>query len=303
MGNPVDADALHRELAKKLEVSEGEGALRILAALQLLLAQGHVPSFLTMARALMEGRIGPPNAAAAVALLLDVHGVAEARYLVERAVPQLEAEARAGSADAQCSRGLVEAEVHGRPQAAIPWYEMAVRADHPAAMRLLGHACANGIGIDVDQARAAALFRRSAEGGDGWAMLNYDMFLRRGLGGLERDLDGALRWMRPATRAGITVAQRVAAETLAERDRDLDDAAEAIERLVLFANAVADSAERGDLAIRGRRGEWSFSIRLGTVGGGLISGLDGVRAADVPGLGAFLQELSSGGSPAVRESD
>lgn len=49
---------------------------------------------------------------------------------------------------------------------AVACPERAVRAGEPGAMRALGHALVNGVGVAKDPARAVALFPGAADAGD-----------------------------------------------------------------------------------------------------------------------------------------
>ena len=106
---------------------------------------------------------------------------------------------------------------HDDPASAAAWFEQAAARDEPEALRMLGYLLAEGKGVAKDEARAAELYRRAAEGGDRFAQLNYAGMIDQAAGGLTRDVSAAITWFRRAADQGMAEANHRLAELLAER--------------------------------------------------------------------------------------
>jgi uncharacterized protein len=87
------------------------------------------------------------------------------------------------------------------------------------AKRVLGHALANGIGVDRDPVRAAELFKETADAGDHYGQFNLSMLYEAG-NGVPRDEAMSMRFLRMAAEGRLPVAMAVFGDRLSALDRD-----------------------------------------------------------------------------------
>jgi TPR repeat protein len=218
-----------------------------------------------------------PGEAAAWYLKAWQAGSKEAATSLLRMTPALEQTADAGSAQAQTALGVLHKFVHKNHPEAVRRLTQAAGQDHPEALRLLGHSYQYGQGVDQDLARAAGLYQRAAERGDKYGQLNLAVFYERGLGGLARDVNQAIKWYRRAANQGMFEANHPLADLLARRNRDRADANEAVQRLMMVAVRGPEDAEyrlvSGD-------GSWSMT----TTKRGTITALHGITMDELKGL-------------------
>jgi hypothetical protein len=120
-----------------------------------------------------------------------------------------------------------------------------------------------------DDGKAVELYRRAAALGDAFAQLNLALMIDHARGGVTRDLDQAIDWLRRAADQGLHQANLRLAELLAERNRDRDDLREALQRLWLAARQDPDG---GEYRIAAGDGSWAVAM---TRGEGII-GLHGL---------------------------
>jgi TPR repeat protein len=189
----------------------------------------------------------------------------------------LEDVAEAGFATAQNALGLILFFGHDDAEAAAPWFEKAAAAGHPEALRMLGYLFDSGKGMPKDDGQAAEHYRRAAELGDAFAQLNLATMIDHARGGLTRDLDLAIDWLRRAADQGLHQAELRLAELLAERNRDRNDLAEAIQRLWRTAK---DGPQDGQYRLAAGNGTWAITM---TRAEGIV-GLHGLTPEEVKGL-------------------
>ncbi len=177
----------------------------------------------------------------------------------------LEDVAESGDAGAQNALGLILCFGHDDPDAAATWFEKAAAADHPEAIRMLGYLFDSGKGMPKDDGKAVELYRRAAELGDAFAQLSLGLMIDHARGGLTRDLDQAIDWLRRAADQGLHQANLRLAELLAERNRDREAIREAIQRLWLGAR---QGPHDGEYRIAAPDGSWAVAMtrRDGIVG-------------------------------------
>lgn len=204
-------------------------------------------------------------------------GLDDAEQDIIRVRADLEAAAEAGSAEAQNALGLLLRFGHDDPVAAMEWFERAAAQDHPEALRMLGYLQTEGGGIEVNEGRAADLYRRAAELGDHFAQFNLAVMIDQAQGGLGRDLGAAIKWFRRAADQGVGQANQPLAELLAERNRDRRDANEAIQRIVAAAGSGPPDAE---YQLQAGDGSWTVRVKKQ----GAVVALDGLTLDELSGV-------------------
>jgi TPR repeat protein len=225
-GMPVDFAEARRWWARAAEQRHGEAMLFI----------GHL---------LRHGDGCAPDPAAAAEWYLKAWQVdnPQAQGCALALVPELERLADGGAAAAQNILAVVHKFLTGNEAETLRRLNQAAAQGHAEALRLLAYCYEHGEGVKQDAARAAELYRRAAEQGDKFAQFNLAVFYADGRGGLPADVDEAIHWYRKAADQGVTEALQPLAELLARRNRDRDDANEAIQRLHMAAAAGAEDAE------------------------------------------------------------
>lgn len=146
-------------------------------------------------------------------------GVPSSGELLLSVLHQVKARADSGDVDMQAVFGEMALESGYDIAGAIRYLERSVLAGSALGQRVLGYALANGTGVRRNAARAAELFRASAESGDHYAEFNLSMLYHAG-DGVPRDSDMSMRLLRSAAESGLPVAMAVLGDRLGELDRD-----------------------------------------------------------------------------------
>lgn len=128
-------------------------------------------------------------------LYLYGRGVCQSRRL---AMLWLMRSASQGEVDAQLLLGhLLSSGRHPKPDAAMPWLDVAIRSGNPAALAVKAHVC-----MSMNRCRegeALALLTRSAELGSATGMHELGQFYYQGEG-VSKNLELAIKWTRAAAR-------------------------------------------------------------------------------------------------------
>jgi TPR repeat protein len=193
---------------------------------------------------------------------------------LEALVPELESLSDQGSAAAQHILGVVHKYALDNDTEAVRRLDQAARQHHPAAMRLLGYCYQNGEGVAEDVQKAAELYCEAATLGDKEAQFNLAIFYEDGLGGLSVDRDEAIAWYRKAADQGVAEAFQLLATLLAQRNRDRDDAREAIQRLAI---AAANGPDDSEYHLTSGDGQWSVTM----ANGGTVVSLTGITLEEL----------------------
>jgi TPR repeat protein len=222
--------------------------------------KGYAPAMLFLGHLHQRGDTGAADPVAAAEWYLKAWqaGNKEAAPCLIKLVPALEQAGDGGSPAAQHALGVIHKFGYQNHGAAARRLAQAAEQNHPEALRLLAFSYERGEGVENDEARAAALYQRAAELGDKFAQFNLAAFYASGRGGLEKNIDLAIRWYRRAANRGMFEAQWPLAELLALRNRDRRDANEAIQRM--FTVAAAGPAEAEYRLVAGN-GEWVVSMK------------------------------------------
>jgi TPR repeat protein len=146
-------------------------------------------------------------------------GVDGAQVALEVILRKMREIAESGDISMVAKFGEISLEYGADIPDAVACLERAVSAGEPGAMRALGHALVNGVGVTKDPARAAVLFHGAADAGDLYAMFNLATLYRTG-NGVELDEAASLRFLEEAARGGLPAAMAVLADRLSEADRD-----------------------------------------------------------------------------------
>jgi uncharacterized protein len=241
--------------------------------------KGQATAMLFLGHALQSADSGEADPVIAATWYLKAWqaGNKEAVPRIVKLMPALEEAANAGSATAQHALGVIQKFGYNKPEEAIRRLGQAAEQDHPEALRLLAFCCQNGEGIEKDEVRAAALFQRAAELGDKFGQYNLALFHANGIGGLERNIDLAIRWYRRAANRGMFEAQQPLAKLLALRNRDRRDANEAVQRLLTVAQAGPADAE---YRLEAGNGEWVVVMKER----GTITAMDPISLDELQGL-------------------
>jgi TPR repeat protein len=182
----------------------------------------------------------------------------EAKGLALALVPELVPLADRGLAAAQNILGVIYKFLTNKDVEAMRLLEQASAQGDCEAIRLLAYCYEQGEGVEKDSRHAAQLYREAAERGDKFAQFNLGVFYAGGLGGLPWDLDVAIHWYRKAADQNLIEAFQPLAELLARRNRDKNDAREALQRLHAVAEAGPANAE---YRLESADGRWSVIIK------------------------------------------
>ncbi len=110
-----------------------------------------------------------------------------------------------GHARAQVGMGLI-LDGANQDDEAVRWYRKAAEQNDPEGMYLLGDMYLKGEGVTQDFAEGMTWIKRSAEAGDGNALMVYATSLERGHFGLSTDVDEARRWFEQGAANGNKAA-------------------------------------------------------------------------------------------------
>ena len=114
--------------------------------------------------------------------------------------------AKQGKVDSQYEIGCCYHDGEGVDQdsaEAVKWFRLAVQHEHPEAQYRMGLCYSDGDGVEKDEVEAARWFRLSAEQDCVFAQAMLGYYYYQGRGGLERDLNQALRWAGSAYKQGF----------------------------------------------------------------------------------------------------
>jgi TPR repeat protein len=87
---------------------------------------------------------------------------------------------------------------------AAKWHRKAAEQGNPSAQGNLGWMYANGRGVVKDETESLKWYRLAAEAGDSKAQLDIGIMYLDGKGGVARDREEALKWLRKPFQAGLT---------------------------------------------------------------------------------------------------
>lgn len=124
-----------------------------------------------------------------------------------RALACYRAAARSGDDDACHAIADYHARIEKNPRKCVQWLGRAARLGHAESQCELGIHYIHGDGVRQDMARAARLYRQSAEQGYGWAMQLLGRCHLEG-DGVRRDRRAARRWFERAVEAGQQTEDR-----------------------------------------------------------------------------------------------
>ncbi len=185
-------------------------------------------------------------------------------------LPQLEKAADAGSDRAQFAVGIIYKYERADLKSGLHWLQKAADQGHCEALRIVGDAYHKGDGIPLDPIRAFDFYKRAADLGNPKSQHQVGRYISEGLAGQSADLERGLSWYRKAADQGFLAANMALCKILAERNRDLNDAREVLQRLQAIA---AIDQQHKSVSISSSDGQWAFVVSDGgaTVG---VSGID-----------------------------
>jgi uncharacterized protein len=241
---------------------------------------GHGLAMAHLGQMLRDGDLGPPDPAAASEWYVRAwqhQEPAKGAGGIDSMTPDLERLAEAGDARAEYALGVFDKIQRGDHAAGAARLQRAAALGHPGAQELLGFCYRDGEGVSKDDARAAELFTLAAEAGERGSQYLLGAYYAAGRGGLPRDLDLAIRWMRRAAEQGERKALHPLAQLLAARNRDRRDVNEAFQRLMQVAGFASDEEE---FSLAAPDGSWSIWMTQR----GTVSELKGVTVDELEGL-------------------
>lgn len=184
------------------------------------------------------GLVAVPLSCAAL-LMFALVGTDEMRALYR----QMSMVSRANSGDVEAQLTMAERMLDQKKYDAVRrWLERAEAKESAKGQRLMGWLYEQGLGTKADPARAAELYRKSAEKGDAWAQCQLAWFLERGTG-TPKDLAQAAAWYRRAADRGDARGQSNLGKLLIEGDGLAKDEPAAV---ALFEKSAAQNDDLGE---------------------------------------------------------
>ena len=195
-------DPLDPQLAESVRWYTGETGTvddeRARALLESAASDNDPLSVMWLARVYSTGRMTfPADKARAVSIAASV-------------LPQVEALAEAGNAEAMFLMGTAYAEGLAKaqdPVTAIIWYRRAADQRHVLAQHNIGNAYASGTGVERSDEWAAYWWKLAAEQGDAIPQFRLAQLYERGQG-VAQDMSLALRWYSDSARRGNSNAEQ-----------------------------------------------------------------------------------------------
>lgn len=143
----------------------------------------------------------------------SIQAASEAYFNGDYAVAVAEARplAESGDPDAQYILGSLYYDGLGVPEdrrEAARWHRLAAEQNHPHAQFALATQLISGQGVERDDIEAVRLFRLSAEQNHPQAQAMVGVAYYQGFGGLERNYEEAILWLRPSAEYGVTLAEQ-----------------------------------------------------------------------------------------------
>lgn len=226
-------------------------------------AKGKAQAMLFLARLFQHGDGCESDVAVAAEWYMRAWQAGNRDNEVESLIPELESLADQLSAAAQHILGVMHKYLMENEVEAVRRLRQAAHQHHPAALRLLGYCYQHGEGVTENIEEAVKLYRQAAELGDREAQFNLAVSYEEGLADLPVDPDAAISWYRKAADQGVEEAFEPLATLLAHRNRDRNDAREAVQRLAM---AASNGPEDNEYRLTSGDGQWSVVMsNRGTV--------------------------------------
>ncbi|MEZ6142782.1 MAG: tetratricopeptide repeat protein [Zavarzinella sp.] len=245
-----------------------------LGIFQQLSAQSEAIAMRYLGRMCANGEGLPANLADAARWYLQAWKTndEQSAYELESILPHLEAEAAHNEVIVLFAIGLIYQVIKNDPVLGVPWLMKAADQNHPEALQLVGDSYRQGKGVPMDEQLAYRYYHQAAQLGNGKSMYQLGRQYCEGLAGQQPNEEQGLEWYRKSADQGFWPANMALCKLLADRNRDLDDAREVVQRLCALS-----AATKKECSVSSSDGQWSAVVS----DGGKTIGLSGLTMEDL----------------------